>query len=368
MFLLLLGFMAAPTPTAGATVGAMVVTSDTTLTQDHHGSVIIAADDVTLDCAGHLVTASSGDQGIWVDSRDDVTITRCGVTGALNGIAVTGFSQRTSVIGNVTFDNVNAGIAADQAVAPLIRRNVSRHNGGNGIQVIQADDAMVVANHSLRNGDKGIGTSDSDTGTFLRNTVRGNVGWGFVIGHASEGNLVARNAVEATVGVGLLVVDSPMNVVRRNLVRKSGSNGIELVHASGTKVVGNDVVRNGSLGPDHNGLLVVSSTTNVFRSNRVTGNASTGIALVETSDGQLLVGNMSSGNGGMGFHIFTASNLVRDNVASRNADTGFRLSGPGAARNTIVRNRACGNRVIDSAEDPDVGNGNRWIANRFCVS
>jgi hypothetical protein len=50
--ILVLGLM----PTVSATSGTLVITSNTTLTEDHAGEIVIAADGVTLDCAGHLVT------------------------------------------------------------------------------------------------------------------------------------------------------------------------------------------------------------------------------------------------------------------------------------------------------------------------
>ena len=47
--------------TASATSGEMHVTQNTVLTEDHSGEIVIDADNVTLDCAGHLVTGT----GIW---------------------------------------------------------------------------------------------------------------------------------------------------------------------------------------------------------------------------------------------------------------------------------------------------------------
>ena len=112
--------------------GSLFIASDTTLTEDHTGSIVINADNVTLDCAGFTVTGLPGEQGIHVDGRDDVTIRNCRVTMALNGIAVTGFSERTLVTDNTALGNANAGIAADDAVDTRIVGNSTTGNGGNG--------------------------------------------------------------------------------------------------------------------------------------------------------------------------------------------------------------------------------------------
>ena len=46
-------------PTAWATTGDLQLTADTTLDNDQHGSIVIVADNVTLDCAGHAVVGAA---------------------------------------------------------------------------------------------------------------------------------------------------------------------------------------------------------------------------------------------------------------------------------------------------------------------
>src|SRR4029077_8657205 len=41
---------------AYASSGTMVITTDTTLTEDHQGNILLNANKVTLDCAGHTVS------------------------------------------------------------------------------------------------------------------------------------------------------------------------------------------------------------------------------------------------------------------------------------------------------------------------
>jgi len=43
-------------PSARASSGTMVITTDTTLTEDHQGNILVNANKVTLDCAGHTVS------------------------------------------------------------------------------------------------------------------------------------------------------------------------------------------------------------------------------------------------------------------------------------------------------------------------
>ena len=53
--LVALALVAVVAPPATASSGTLVITSDTTLTEDHQGNIVIEADNVTLDCAGHTV-------------------------------------------------------------------------------------------------------------------------------------------------------------------------------------------------------------------------------------------------------------------------------------------------------------------------
>ena len=80
------GMVAATVPLvggiAGATSGTLTITTDTTLTEDHVGGIVIAAHDVTLDCAGFVVSgdASGSVVGVLIDGWIVVTVMVCSIT------------------------------------------------------------------------------------------------------------------------------------------------------------------------------------------------------------------------------------------------------------------------------------------------
>ena len=85
-------------PTATATSGTLRITEDTTLGADHFGQIVIAADDVTLSCAGHAVRGpGSGPpyHGIVLDGTTGVTVRNCRVerfeTRSADGTVIHGF-------------------------------------------------------------------------------------------------------------------------------------------------------------------------------------------------------------------------------------------------------------------------------------
>ena len=73
-----------------ATVGTLTITGSTTLTDDHHGNVVVAADDVTLDCDGHTIKGSGTGVGASKDGRVGVTVLNCNVLGFLVGFSLEG--------------------------------------------------------------------------------------------------------------------------------------------------------------------------------------------------------------------------------------------------------------------------------------
>src|SRR6476619_2328660 len=107
------------TGSAAASTGTLVVTSNTTLTEDHHGNILIEGDNITLDCAGHTVfgpgiTGFFG--GIVVAGGSGVTVRGCTVTGFVaDGIFAGGASHGT-YSDNVLVGNGNHGIRLDQGI------------------------------------------------------------------------------------------------------------------------------------------------------------------------------------------------------------------------------------------------------------
>src|SRR5688500_7002126 len=86
------GLALSTAPTASATTGTLAITGDTTLTEDHLGNVVVAADGVTLDCAEHSISGG-GFAGIRVDFRRGVTVRNCEVSGFFHGIVMLGASE-----------------------------------------------------------------------------------------------------------------------------------------------------------------------------------------------------------------------------------------------------------------------------------
>src|SRR5689334_17389669 len=90
-----------------------VVTSSTTLTADVIGSVVVGANGITLDCAGHnvsgIISSFRTSMGIVLEGRNGVTVENCQVTGFSVGIKLISSTNNT-LRGNVFNGNNNDGI------------------------------------------------------------------------------------------------------------------------------------------------------------------------------------------------------------------------------------------------------------------
>lgn len=303
-FLGAVGLVLALAPPASATSGTLTISSDTTLTEDHHGSVVIDADGVTLDCAGFRVIGQSdspSDDGIAVAYHAGIGIRNCTVQGFARGIVLDS-SSGTTVAGNRLVGNGEYGIFLYDADGNLLLRNVATANLGSA-----------------------YGGSDFDQNTFAYNTATANGGHGFDMTRSSR-NTFTGNAVTDNGGHGFKIFDdTDWNVFDRNRVVGNGMTGL-LMYG------GYDFNQDYQLQPpDHN----------TFSRNEIIGN----------------------GEGGLYLGWDSTANLVLTNLVIRNREHGIALLR--AIENRVTMNVACGNEIWDAVQED--GSGNVWTDNRFCM-
>jgi parallel beta-helix repeat protein len=113
----------------------LIITEDTTLTEDHFGCIFIEADDVTLDGNGRTITGpgvwvwNSTERmwwpiscGITVTGRTGVTVKNCHITNFAWGL-ILGNSDGCTLLNNTIYDNVYAGISVVFSVNNTILEN-----------------------------------------------------------------------------------------------------------------------------------------------------------------------------------------------------------------------------------------------------
>jgi parallel beta-helix repeat protein len=288
------------------------VTRNITLTADLTGcpgsGLIVAADNITVNLAGHRIEGAGtrGSIGVQASGRDGVAIRNGEVQGFETGVLLQD-GQRERVSHLTATRSTGAGIV----LVHVTRTSVS--------------------------GSRVSGTGGGD-------------GPGIVL-FESDGNWISHNELRQN-GSGILLVESKGNQVTGNTSSDSGA-GIELVeHATSNNVENNRTDRNRDTGI----LLDHHADDNVLSRNRASRNAFAGIA-VGASDRVVVDRNRTSDNLGSGIAVGdqAVGTVVSNNRADRNGaspvlcqpecaflDDGIHVDVP----HTVLRN----NRARDNAD------------------
>jgi parallel beta-helix repeat protein len=350
---------------AGATSGTLYVESDTTLTEDHNGNIVISADNVTLDCAGWTVIGTHVSDGIVIEGHSGVAVRNCVVQQFVYGIVVMNSSNVLLERNEVRWNGLSGIDVTAGATDVVVRQNTMHENGfdagysgidveygsshvvvsgnnswgnaGNGFYAYQSSNLMFDNNDAFSNSrgfDLDLEVTDS---TFSNNRAVNNAGDGVSVFSSSNDNRFIANEVGGNGGHGFQVHRSSRNVLRSNDVRWNGADGIS---------------------------LNTESSYNVVRENDVQWNNHTGIPVTDGSDWNLLAGNVTSHNGDSGIRIATSHNTLLGNRSNNNTNYGFLVVG---SFNKLAFNSGCGNGVLDALQEGGT-KGNVWLANDFCTS
>ena len=334
-------------PAASGTTGTLVITEDTTLDEDHFGHIVIAADNVSLDCAGLAVVAPDlpGFAGaVSVEpGLSGITVRRCHIVGSpVNGVYTPDVSN-SRYEDNLLESNDNHGIHIDGGTGNTVVGNTSRGNGGIGIVFTVVADSEIRAN-VVENNVNWAGLAlfaDSRNVRVVGNTVRRNA-FGLLIESGSRDNTLSANTAEHNALEGFVLTNSSGNVLTGNTSNNNGAEGMLLVDADDNRLASNTANGNGDHAAQvYAGIALVSgSSGNVVERNTANRNADEGF-VIEQSDGNTVSGNTWNVNGQVGIEV--------------------RL---GSSDNTLRQNVARNNAALDALDD-QTGVGNVWTGNRF---
>ncbi|TMI34543.1 hypothetical protein E6H25_07150 [Candidatus Bathyarchaeota archaeon] len=204
-------------PAAAEPTEPMILTSDTTLSEDHTGPIIIASNDITLDCGGHTLSGSFPDTGILVEGRTGVTVKNCHVTGFAAGIRLRGAYQNT-LASNLLVSNTN-GVDLLQSGENNLVNNQARSNGIGfyllGYRLV-ASSGNTLANNQGSDNNTDYSLQFSDNNILQANTANG-LADGFSL-FRSNGNTLTGNTASQNDQAGFRVVASTDNTITGNTI------------------------------------------------------------------------------------------------------------------------------------------------------
>ena len=202
--LMVLLLLLLPWPILGQSMGTLMITEDTTLTENHQGNIMVGANGVTLDCDGFTVSGTGSGNGIELTSRSGVTVKNCNVEGFRRGFRISDSSNNTFTE-NVSGNNGRHGFRMANSSNNTFTENISENNDAMGFLLFDnSDNNTFTLNISENNGEFGFGTTGSDNNTFTQNISKNNILRGFSL-FRSDNNTFTENTSSGNGDIGFLV-------------------------------------------------------------------------------------------------------------------------------------------------------------------
>jgi parallel beta-helix repeat protein len=311
------------------------ITVDTTLDSDlvdcENNGVVIGADDITLDLNGHSIDGDGTefeacdpkqeacDVGVANEGHDGVTV-RDGAVREFGVGVLVGGARKNRVVNISSTGHIFFGVVVGGSSRSVIRRSSLSRNiapEGDGIGVFGSDRIRIVRNKIRRNPGPGIHLFDSKKNLLKKNLFSRN--GPAILMEKADRNEVQRNRVSK--GGGILVAPGNQNVIARNRVARA-LDSIAIDKGRGNRVVGNVVGRARKVGI-RLGFPGFGGANNVVRRNLVRGSGTDGFLVSDKDDHSLLKRNVARRNGDDGFDIESDSTTLARNRAVRNGDLGI---------------------------------------------
>jgi len=244
----LLGFLLLMPVCVFATTGTMVITTNTVLTEDHVGKIVINANGVTLNCKDYKVKGAGTGYGIDVVGYSGITITECH-TG-----------------------NFGVGFRLQNSSNSTLTKNSSTQNESTsgGFYVKNSHGGIMISkNNSFGNiRGRGFAVRDSSGVTLSKNTAHQNGFRGIDVGTSTD-IFIEKNKVTNNGSAGIVLYSCSNITVEKNTTENSSYEGFALLNVRNSKFEKNNANNNNTYG-----FRVSGGSNNVFEKNTAYGNGS----------------------------------------------------------------------------------------------
>ena len=277
------------------------ITKDTTLDSDLSCSdtaLTIVADNIVLDCDGHVITGTGMGVGILAENRNFVTIKNC------------------------TIRNFSDGVKLDSTNQSMLLENTAQDNAVSGFYILKSNE-----------------------NTLLSNTAYNNV-YGFMLSGSSD-NILTSNTANNNGNYGFFLSSSSGNTLTSNIANDNNKYGFNLDISSSNILTSNTANNN------DDGFRLRVSSYNKLTSNTANNNNNTGFHLKQTSIQNRLSSNRAENNKGSGFWLDQSDqNRINSSIIKNNSLYGIELW---SSNNNFIYN----NFFNNTANAWDNGN-NAW--------
>ncbi len=165
------------------------ITSNTTMTENLSSTttcITIGAHEITLDCAGFVITGnrSASTYAIYSNAYDNLTIKNCEVANYSSGMFISN-SENARLINNTARDNQHYGIDFSTVPDSKIENNTVYNNVGANLALSANSNRVTIKNNNLTNS---------------------SAGWGIYI--SSSHNITSENNIAHTSATAYMTIDA----------------------------------------------------------------------------------------------------------------------------------------------------------------
>jgi parallel beta-helix repeat protein len=268
------------------------------------------------------------DTGIANDARAGVTIRNGSVRGFGVGVAV-GRARENRVLDISSSQNIFFGFVVFRSAQILVRGSSGSRNiapDGDGMGIFESHDVRIVDNSFRHNPGPGIHLQAS-TDNLIKGNLISHSSPGILLGGERKADRADRNQVRRNRFVrnaaGVLLGRGNRNVIARNRLSRDG-DGIAIENARGNRVALNVI-----LDARKNGIYLglneppIGGGDNVVRRNVVRRSGDDGFKVRSKDHHSLLQGNLARRSGDDGFDVESRSTKLARNRAVGNDDLGI---------------------------------------------
>ncbi len=278
--------------------------------------------------------------GIFADSASRPAISNCVITKSFwTGIGIYGAKTHAILNANIITDNKSHGICVFNGASCEAKYNRCISNNGSGISINDAnEECQLFKNSCSENVYYGIYSGRVCKNIAVeQNTARANNISGIYLDKCAAEANVSGNVCELNIKNGLEISGNSGGIVKSNLCRQNGGNGILVFGDSKDTLIKNNLcIENKS-----DGLFVRNSSHITEEGGKYNGNAGNGLSVLKSTSVSLNR-NECFNNSGIGIYINDSSALtVEDNVCRQNIWQGVLVH---VCKNiSLLRNQCVGN-------------------------
>jgi parallel beta-helix repeat protein len=265
------------------------------------------------------------DFGVLNNGHDGITV-RNGLVGQFDSGVLVGRAREARVLDISSSQNTSFGFVVFRSAKILVRGSSGSRNiapEGDGMGLFESHDVRIVDNEFRRNPGPGIHVQAS-TDTLIKGNLISHSSPGILLGGEERADRADRNQVRGNhfVGnaAGVLLGRGNRNVIARNRFSRDG-DGIAIENARG-----NLVARNVILDARKSGIYLglndppIGGGDNVVRRNVVRRSGEDGFKVRSKDHHSVLIGNLARRSGDDGFDVESNSTkLVRNRAVGNDA-------------------------------------------------